>query len=66
VESYQRVKGFGGKILGIRYCNQKREIKGRKFLNKSTFKQASWFNDISDEERTVLCKKMFVKWGVCK
>jgi hypothetical protein len=51
------LKNLEEKILGVRYSNQEREIKGRKFLNKSTFKQASWFNDIADEERTALCKK---------
>lgn len=45
------------RILGTRYSNSTREIKGRKFLKRKVFQHAAYFNDISDPERTVLAAK---------
>lgn len=45
------------RILGARYSNSKREIKGRKFLKKKVFQHAEYFNDIGESERTALAAK---------
>ncbi|KAF5029455.1 hypothetical protein DSECCO2_648450 [anaerobic digester metagenome] len=52
-----RLKNLEEHILGIRYGNQTREIKGKKFLKKKVFKQAASFPPIPPEERAVLSKQ---------
>jgi hypothetical protein len=51
-----QLKQFEELYLGTRYSGKEREIKGRKFLKTKVFKQASLFNDITDEERRVLAR----------
>jgi hypothetical protein len=51
------LKSLEVQLLGTRYGGQEREIKGRKFLKRKVFKQASSFAPIPIEERTLLSKK---------
>jgi Protein of unknown function (DUF3800) len=59
----QRLKETEEKLFGTRYANSKREIKGRKFLNSKSFRQASWFPPIEEAERTALAKACLENGG---
>lgn len=51
-----QLKNLEEQILGIRYGNQTREIKGKKFLKRKVFKQAASFPPIPTDERVILSK----------
>jgi Protein of unknown function (DUF3800) len=52
-----QLKGYEEQLLGVRYSGQEHEIKGRKFLKRKVFKQASLVSPIAESERTKLAKE---------
>ena len=51
------IKEAEDRLLGIRYSREREEVKGRKFLKRKVFRQASQLPPIGDEERRTLARE---------